>query len=279
LRTIDLEQGLGGWAIREIAAAIGPCPWVCEIKVLGHTDGRSRQKALLAARIALSAISLAWQTPSQQAARNGTGLVYELGPAHSRDTVTFQNGSLALASHQSVLRLGRFLTMGDSAAFAASTGRRLETVGVALDTFLSTNPSGPKVLLEEALCRSLIWFGEACNEPLDFMAIVKFGAALDALANGKGAHGICELVQRRCAVSDIDASFLTDGTSAKRLVEEIYNKGRSQIVHGTRSSLIDDLEELRARAELLAAHVLRASIHWLDTYAGIGDVNAFATQA
>jgi hypothetical protein len=72
---------------------------------------------------------------------------------------------------------------------------------------------------------------------------------------------------------------LTDGTSATRLVEEIYNTGRSQIVHGTRSSLVDDLEELRARAELLAALVLRASIHWLDTYAGIDDVNAFATQA
>jgi hypothetical protein len=280
--TIDRgpEQGPNGRIIREIADAVGPCPWVCEIKVLGHTDGRSRQKALLAVRIALSAISLAWQTPSQQAARNGTGLIYELGPAHIRDTVTFQNGSFAVASHQSVLRLGRFLTMGDSAAFAASTGRRLETVGVALDTFLSTNPSGPKVLLEEALCRSLIWFGEACNEPLDFMAIVKFGAALDALANSKRAHGICELVQRRCAVSDdIDAPFLTDGTSAKRLVDEIYNTGRSQIVHGTRSSLVDDLEELRARAEVLASLVLRASIHWLDTYAGIDDVNAFATQA
>jgi hypothetical protein len=247
--------------------------------VAGHTDARSRQKALLAARIALAAISLAWETPSQQAEHNGTGLIYELGPAYSRNTVTFSNGSLAATSHQSVLRLGRFLTMGDAAAFLAATGRRLETVGVALATFLSTKPSGPKVLLEEAICRSLIWFGEACNEPLDFMAIVKFGAALDTLANGKKASGICQLVQRRFPVRDMNAAFLFDGMSAKQLVEQIYSRGRSQIIHGSRSSLVDDLEQLRARAEFLAAHVLRGSILWLDTYDGIDDVGAFATAA
>ena len=35
---------------------------------------------------------------------------------------------------------------------------------------------------------------------------------------------------------------------------------------------------LRERAEFLASLMLRASINWLDTYAGIDDVGAFATQ-
>jgi hypothetical protein len=258
-------DGLDQLTLSGIVDAVGPCPWICEVHVFGHTQGRSREKALLAARIALAAISLAWVKPSQQGKRNGTGLFYDMGPAHSRHTIMFRDGSYAGASHESVLRLGRFLTMGDAPAFVARSERNLETVGVALETFLATNPSGRRPLLEEALCRSLIWFGEACNEPLDFMAIVKFGAALDTLAKGKKARGMCELIQRRYPLDDLDAPFLLDGTSARPLVEQIYDTGRSRIVHGTRSSLVEDLEELRARAEFLAATVLRASIHWLRT--------------
>lgn len=269
-------EGIDGYTPREIADAVGSCPWVCAVRVFGHTHTRSQQKALLAAHIALAAISLGWETPSQQAKE--TGLIYEIGPGRSRYTVTFSNDCIVEAGSYSVLRLGRFLTMGDATAFFSKTGRRLDTVGSALNTFLSTSPTGPKRLLEEALCQSLIWFGEACNEPLEFMAIVKFTAALDTLAKGGKVGGICKLIQRRYPKSDVNAPFLNDGTSVKQLVVQIYETGRSRIVHGTRSSLIDDLEQLRARAELLATIVLRACIFWLDTYTGADDVSAFATS-
>jgi len=270
-------EGFDGYRIKDVADAVGSCPWVCMVRVFGHTHTRSRQKALLAARIALTAISLAWDNPSQQA--KNTGLLYDIGPERIRHTVMFSNESFFGASHESVLRLGRCLTMGDATAFAARTDRQLQTVGAALDTFLSINPTSPKRLLEEALCHSLIWFGEACNEPLEFMSIVKFVASLDTLAKGGKTRGICRLIQRRYPVRDMDAPFLNDGTSAKQLVTQIYEIGRSRIVHGTRSSLIDDLDELRARAELLATVVLRACIVWLDTYAGSDDVSAFTTSA
>jgi hypothetical protein len=273
----DPAGGFDGYKTKEIADAVGPCPWVCAVRVFGHTHTRSQQKALLAAHIALAAISLGWDTPSQQAKE--TGLVYEIGPERSRHTVTFSDDFVVETSSQSVLRRGRFLNMADATAFFGKTGRRLDTVGAALDTFLSTNPTGPKRLLEEALCQSLIWFGEACNEPLEFMAIVKFAAALDTLAKGGKVGGICKLIQRRYPMSDKDAPFLNDGTSVKQLVVQIYETGRSRIVHGTRSSLIDDLEQLRTRAELLATIVLRACIFWLDTYTGPDDVSAFATSA
>jgi hypothetical protein len=121
--------------------------------------------------------------------------------------------------------------------------------------------------------------GEACNDPLEFLAIVKFTAALDTLAKGKQLRGICELIRHRYPLADLDAPFLSDGTSAKQLVTQIYETGRSRIVHGTRSSLIDDLDQLRARAEMLATIVLKACIFWLDTYAGPDDVSAFTTSA
>lgn len=273
----DLAEGIDRFGSRGIADAVGPCPWVCEVRVFGHTHTRSQQKALLAAQIALAAISLAWDTPSQQTKE--TGLIYEIGPERSRHTITFSKASVVETGSHSVLRLGRFLTIGDAPTYFSKSDRRLETVGAALGTFLSTNPTGPKRLLEEALCQSLIWFGEACNEPLEFMAIVKFAAALDTLAKGGKVGGICKLIQRRYPMRDKDAPFLTDGTTVKQLVVQIYETGRSRIVHGTRSSLIDDLEQLRTRAELLATIVLRACIGWLDTYSGPDDVSAFATAA
>jgi len=67
----DPAQGIDGYKVREITDAVGPCPWVCAVRVFGHTHTRSRQKALLAARIAFATISLAWNVPSQQAKETG----------------------------------------------------------------------------------------------------------------------------------------------------------------------------------------------------------------
>ena len=272
----DPSEGVDGYKVKEIVDAVGPCQWVCAVRVFGHTHTQSRQKALLAARIAFAAVSLAWDTPSQQA--HQTGLIYDIGPWRTCHTVMFEKDFFAGFSHEKVSRLGRFVAIEDAADFVIVARERFETVGSALHTFLSTNPTGPKRLLEEALCHSLIWFGEACNEPLDFAAIVKFVAALDTLAKGRRVSGICQLIQRRFPVPDMDAPFLNDGTSAKQLVEQIYETGRSRIVHGTRSSLIDDLDQLRARAELLATIVLRACIFWLGTYSGPDDVSALSTS-
>jgi hypothetical protein len=109
--TLDPEptEGIDGYAPKEIANAVGSCPWVCAVRVFGHTHTRSQQKALLAAHIALAAISLGWDTPSQQA--NETGLIYEIGPERSRHTVTLCNDFIVEISSQSVSRRGRFLTV------------------------------------------------------------------------------------------------------------------------------------------------------------------------
>lgn len=261
--------------INEIIEALGPCPWVCAVRVRGHAQARSRERALYAARIALAAISLAWNPASKSAKE--TGLIYDIGKRRIRNSVIFKNGSFAGSWSESVLRRGHFLSTGDANAFVTETGRRVKPVGAALNTFLSVNTTSQKRSLEEALCQALIWFGEACNEPLEFMAIVKFAAALDTLAKGKQLQGICKLVKQRCCVEDMNAPFLQDGTSAKQLVKQIYTTGRSRIVHGASPDLIYDLDKLRVRSELLATIVLRACIHWLDTYDGNDDVAAFAT--
>ena len=259
-----------------VAGAVGPCPWICSVRISGHSEVQSSQKGLLAARIALATISLQWAHPSEQV--EYTGLLYDVGPPRSRQTAMFGDDLFASALGENALRLGLFLSSEDATEFVARTAKHREIVGAALDTFLSTCPTGPKRLLQQALCHSLIWFGEACNEPLEFMAVVKFVAALDTLAKGRGADGICKLVQRRYPVGDMNAPFWNDGMSAKELVKQIYETGRSQIVHGTHPGLTDDLEQVRVRAEALATLMLCACISWLDTYTGPDDLDAFANS-
>jgi hypothetical protein len=256
-----------------VADSVGPCPWVCVVDVSGHSDERSREKAILAARIGLATIGLSWNRPSRETRQ--TGLLFDLGPHRSRATVAYRGDKFISANHESVLRLGRFLSASDASGFLSDTAAQFQTVGNALDTFLTVEATGPKAKLEATLCRALVWFHEACREPLDFLAIVKFAAALDTLAAGSYAKGICELVENRFPVKDMNAQFLTDGTSAKELVEQIYNTGRSRIVHGTRPSVFEDLNSLRSKAELLTTSVLRACVHWLRDYSGLDDVNAY----
>lgn len=269
-------ESLEDLKLRSIFEAIGSCPWVCAVRVCGHSREWSLQKALIAARIAIAAISLAWHAPSQQAEQ--TGLLYDLGPNRMRHTVSLDRQRRFSAQHENVLRIGRFLNADDAAKFEMQSRDFLRVVGAVLDGFLSVDPHRPKRLMEDTISHSLIWFGEACNEPLKFMAVVKFAAALDTLAGGKGASGICKLVELRCAVADMDAPFLTDGTTAKQLVEDVYEGGRSRIVHGTRPRILEDVAELRVRAEFLATIVLSQCCRWWDTYTGDDDVGAFATS-
>lgn len=260
----------------EIADTIGPCPWVCTVTVKGHSAQRSHEKAILAAKMALVAIGLAWNEPSRSA--RDAGLLFELGPSRIRATMAYSGDKFVWSSHGSDSRLGRFLAEQDFAKFIKYSTPRLKTVGDAIGEFLALASAGPKSKLQSRLCHALMWYGEASRETLDFLAIVKFAAALDTLSNGGKAHGICDLVAKRLPVKDRDGKFLTDGTSLKSLVDRIYNAGRSRIVHGSRPSLVDDLGELRVHSEWLATITLRACIHWLEHYNGADEESAFRTS-
>jgi hypothetical protein len=264
---VNEEKGFDGNSIKEIAEAIGPCPWVCSVKIEGYTHARSRQKAILAARVGIATIALGWNQPSLQAAQ--TGLLYDTGLTRNRTTVMFNGSIFVGTNHEKLVRTGRFLLHADADAFLRNVDTPSRVIGAALNSYLAVTSESPKRKMEELLCNAMIWFDEACNEPLAFLGIVKFAAVLDTLAKG-------HLVQRRYPVSDMDAPFLTDGTTARKLVQQIYETGRSQIVHGSKSELIDDLDSLRGRAEFLATQMLRACIAWLESHSGPDDPDAFS---
>jgi hypothetical protein len=64
----------------------------------------------------------------------------------------------------------------------------------------------------------------------------------------------------------------------KQLVDDVYKRGRSEILHGNRYDRLDDLEEERRRAFELARIALSVSAARLHSYTGVDDDKAFVTM-
>lgn len=243
----------------DILAAIGECPWVCTVQLGGHSSERSREKATLAARIALASIALCWQRPAN--ATQSMGLLID-GPGHRRVSFAYnEEGAVGVWRNKSPRRGAEIFTE-DARTFHEDYRDRFTTVGDALHSFLAVQPVGPMVEPSARLCRALIWFWEACNAPLDFMAITKFATSMDVLCDGQDDHALCRLLER-CGDFSPDDTLLKDGTSVKGLVSEVYTAGRSKFLHGARPSLVEDLTVARIRAELLASLALKSYISWI----------------
>lgn len=246
--------------------AVGPCPWVCIVDLRGHTLDRSREKALIASRTAIAAVSLAWE-PTTHDERN-MGLHYDVGDTRRRSVAAFGPGGTMSSSREKILRGLRFIKNEDLSYLQRFLSDMIPTVGTCIDTFISPDSAHPHPKLASMICRSVLWYGEAAREPLDSLAIVKYGAALDTLGNGHGARGIRNVLQVRLGITDLDKPILGDGTTPRKLVDQVYAQGRSRIAHGTRDGFLEDLAQLRFRSAFTARLAILASIEWLSSYAG-----------
>ncbi len=248
---------------QDILDTVGPCPWICSVSFGGHAPARSGEKAVLAARIALATIALCWVRPARAAC--DMGLLIDTGPSNFQTTLCYDAKGFVGSSHINLSRRGAIIFDEDLQTFHSDYHERFDTVGAALHLFLEVQPSGLMGDASARLCRSLTWFWEACNSPLDFMAITKFATSIDVLSEGQGEHAICDLLNR---VGDFapEDKFLKDGTTVKTLAREVYKEGRSKFVHGARPSLIEDLTSPRARAEMLASRALQSYIAWMRDY-------------
>lgn len=124
---------------------------------------------------------------------------------------------------------------------------------------------------------ALDWFAEGGRDNNDAIAIAKFGAALDVLGNGKGCKGILDVISTVIGWSrEEPVSFANgDTVTLRRLVKSVYNKGRSQILHGNRYDRLEYFADERGRAFWLARQVLLYSAKWLFAYDGEDSNDAF----
>ena len=251
---------------RHILKTTNNCDFVCTVAVERMGDEAGKQKALIAARLATTAVSLAWEEPTW-ALRYMT-LTYDRQPHHRENLVTLSSTTVGWHSSWSFipggitsLDVAQWETLrSDFAEIHACAGEAIRYLTHGRDAV-----SRPKVM--EALFQSLLWFHEGCRDELDTMAIVKFCSAMEALACGGNEKRILKLAKARLRIRD-ETQFVKD-------VKKLYRRGRSRTVHGTNDRLGHDWSHSKDLAEHLARACLISCLELVAESQGSDDPQIF----
>jgi hypothetical protein len=147
-------------------------------------------------------------------------------------------------------------------------------VGMAIGAFIDVQPSVPAPGIFRRWCEAMYWFGQSRREVNDFIALVKLGIAMDVLAKGGRLRGITALV---CALHDMksDDELVPGASTVGKFVEQLYDEGRSQIAHGGRLALLNELPMDVALADDFASHTLIAYVMSAAQHDGPDKYEAF----
>lgn len=259
-----------------IIRAIGDCPYVCSVKIPGFGGKTGRDKALISARLALATISLIWEKPSKTL--DGLNLLFDR-EMHGKYTLSFTSDGLVLGgSAKSNMPHAPWVARDQLEEYLKEYTRRFAIAGEAIDYLLSPSDANRPEMMN-TLAHALLWFHEGCRESADLIAIVKFAAALDALAGGRGKTiEICKLINARLGITH-DQKIHRDGRTLKWVVERIFNEGRSRAIHGTSDKLQHDWSETRRTAEWLTRICLVTCMDWIDANPSSDDPKRLLQQS
>ena len=235
--------------IREegILETVGACDFVCSVSIAETGPEAGRQKALMAARLATTAISLAWEMPSS--ALDVMRLTFDREPHRQANFVLFPNNHFGYRTSWSHLPGGiTWQTKEEWESLVTAFERIFDCTGEVITYVTSGQDAVSRPQLLNVLFQALLWFHEGCREQVDSMAIVKFCVAMEALSCGRKKRGILNLVRSRLVVKDKNRF--------RKNLDRIYCEGRSRTVHGTSDSLGHDWSESRQFAERLARQCL-----------------------
>lgn len=245
---------------RAIMDAIGSCPVICSVATDGLSSKYIEEKGLLAARIAMTALSLTWERPSQ--GLKWMNLLYDRLIPH-RHTVSFgQNRIAGISSSTTQLPAGRW-TDAELLSDLRSRQWLFDQAGEALYNYVQPTRNVTRPKLMNALFLSLWWYHEACREPLDQIATTKFAASMDAIVVGQSANAIVQLLCARWGFKP-DGKLMTDGRTTKSVIANIYDAGRSRLIHGSSDNFAHDWTEVRSAAEAVGRLCLIGACEWLS---------------
>src|SRR5262249_47340392 len=152
----------------------------------GFANEAGTEKALTAARLALTSISLLWQESSK--ALDGFNLTYDRS-LHRKKALSFVAGQRILSgSRLSHFPHGPYLRAGVWERMFAKQADHFKITAEILEYFLSITGSVARPKLMNTLGQALLWFHEGCRDTVGLMAIVKFSASMDALGGGHKAR-------------------------------------------------------------------------------------------
>ena len=250
-------------AEESISDAIGDCPVVCSVATEGLSGKYVQQKGLLAARLAITAISLSWYQPSE--GLRWMKLLYDRRRDH-RHTVLFGSGTnVGSNAERSEIPYGRY-SEPELLENIRSYQWLFDQVGEALFAYVQPVRAVTRPKVMNALFLSLWWYHEACREAQDQIA-----ASMDALASRKKAGGIIALIGARLG-HEPDDPLMTDGRTTKALVAQIYDAGRSRLIHGSSDDFAHDWTQLRGSAEAIGRWLLILSCEWFSDHPNTDEI-------
>jgi len=143
----------------------------------------------------------------------------------------------------------------------------LDSVGRRINCFLDIK--NPMSRLEQSWCDAGYWFHEALAEPLDTISIAKYETTIEILlaAGSSKQSGTRIRLAFLTLLGLEDDDVLIDGTSitvksfSKTLVE-----ARSRVLHGTWSTLLNEMSLNRQDVATIAFLFLKAFTLYLDEF-------------
>jgi len=243
-----------------IADAIGDCQFVCTVKTDRLASEAGREKALTAARLAITGISLlSPQYPSKTL--KGVYLPYDRQPQRQVALSLSSNAPPSTQQKWSLLPCGPKIEPNQWNQALTEYQDIIQVIGEVLAYTVDSKMTCMRPQLMNTFLHSLLWFHEGCYENTNVIAIVKFSSALDALSGGGKAKRIIEVFGYRLEV-DPEKKITSDGKTLRQCIHNIYEKGRSRTIHGTNDRLSEDWARTRHLAENLAWSCLLACLEW-----------------
>lgn len=262
-------DGLAG----PIYSAIEKCPALIKVTIHGYEQEFSRKLARLVCKTALDAISLG------------------VGPRECFLQQAIQDERLPPVGTHSLVETDGFLWLPGTHLGHRIPGippqrmqQALNDMAEILQVFAAIleqliHPSidqHPK--LANRWATALDWYGEGCRESSDAIAVAKLGTCLDVLSCGGRKGGILKMMVHLTGISE--STQVVGGMkprTLKQLVEDIYEHGRSQILHGNHYDRLKSFAIERQHATYLGRIALIQAAVKLQQYSGPDKDQAFQT--
>jgi len=163
---------------------------------------------------------------------------------------------------------GLAIGAGTLADILQKTEPLITAVGSCVRSFATGRYRLPN--LERAWCDAAYWLHEALAEPLDSIAVAKFETGMEVLVRAESSRQsqarMLTILETFYGLKPEDPLFVNAITTAKQFARSVVG-GRSQILHGTWSTLNSRLAFTRDGLENFGTTVIRRAALELQDYA------------
>ena len=253
---------------KDVLSFAGTSDWIASVHIEGRERSRALECATTAVLVALDGIGL--QLARKQAG-NLRGPRDELNRQMHKSLSQFDGQDLNLGTSIDLPYVGG--RAGDQASYLESTRNLRHAIGTAISAYIEVLPRSVAANVKKRWVEAMYWFGQSRRERNEFIAVVKIGIALDVLTKGAKATGITVLCSRLFNMKPEEEIFT--GLQLGGFIAKLYNDGRSQIAHGGRLALLQELPVSVEQADSFAREVLTRYVACAEKYSGPDEYEPF----